>query len=392
MLAGPALVAAVAYVDPGNFATNFTAGAAYHYELLWVLVAANVMAAQMQYLSAKVGLATGKSLPTIIAERLPLWPKRLFWLQAEGVAIATDIAEVIGGAVALNLLFGLPLFVGGLIVGVVSLVILGIYNDRGIDRYKLVIAGLLAVIPLGFIAALVLHPLAPGAMASGLLPALRNTDMAILASAMLGATIMPHVIYLHSSLVRDKYGAVPQKLVPRLLKATKLEIVVVMGAVGLINISMLLAAASVGQGNGSSLGDIHAAFTQSFGGWVAALFAFGLLASGLASTAVGSQAGSTITGDMLGRDWPALARRIATLLPALLVLFVVQEPTRLLIMSQVVLSFGIPFALIALLYVSSHPAIMGHFANKWPVAIAGWSVAVLVSSLNIYLLSTLFIQ
>lgn len=391
VLAGPAIIAAVAYVDPGNFATNFTAGATYQYQLLWVLVAASITAAFVQYLSAKVGIVTGKSLAQIVAERLPLWPKRLFWLQAELVAVATDIAEVVGGAVALNLLFGLPLFAGGLLVGVVSLVILSLYNNRGIDRYKLVIAGLLVLVPLGFVTALVVHPPAPAAVVGGLVPSLHGADMVMLAAAMLGATIMPHVVYLHSSLVRDKYGAVPKHQVRPLLRSTRYEIAVVMSIVGAMNICMLLAAATMGAMAGDSLGDIHATFMRVFGGGVAALFAVGLLASGLASTAVGSQAGSTITGDMLGRDWPALARRVATLLPALLLLFFVQEPTRVLILSQVVLSFGIPFALVALLWASSAKKVMAMYRNRAYVIIAGWLIVFVVSALNVYLVASLML-
>jgi len=366
VLLGPAFIAAVAYVDPGNFAANFSAGAEYGYALLWVLVVANLMASLVQYLSAKVGLVTGMSLPEVIAKKLGRKSRIAYWLQAEAVAISTDLAEVIGGAIALNILFGLPLLTGAVITGLVSLLLLVIYTRRGQKIFERIIVGLLLIIPLGFFAGLFMQPPDAAGMAAGLAPQLRNADMVLLAAAMLGATVMPHVVYLHSALARDRHGHVRNKgELLRLLKATKIDVGAAMVLAGSVNISMLLLAASAlrGEPNTDSLEGIFAALGSNVSPIVAGLFGLSLLVSGFASTTVGAHAGAVIMDGMLKRSIPLLVRRVITIIPAVIIVGFGIDPTQALIISQVILSFGIPFALIPLLLVTSSERIMGEQKN-----------------------------
>ncbi|MBC7512737.1 Nramp family divalent metal transporter [Candidatus Saccharibacteria bacterium] len=364
-LLGPAFVAAVAYVDPGNFAANFSAGAEYGYSLLWVLVFANLMASLVQYLSAKVGLVTGMTLPEVIATRLGRKSRIAYWLQAEAVAIATDLAEVIGGAIALNILFGLPLLAGATITGLVSLLLLLIYSRRGQKIFERVVVGLLFIIPIGFFAGLAIQPPDGAAMVAGLVPQLRNADMVLLAAAMLGATVMPHVVYLHSALARDRHGKVEKGELKKMLKATKIDVGAAMVLAGAVNISMLLLAASALRGidGTDSLEGIFSALNSQISPIVGGLFGLSLLVSGFASTAVGAHAGAVIMDGLINRRVTLLVRRVVTIIPAIAIVAIGIDPTRALIVSQVVLSFGIPFALVPLLFVTSSKRIMGEQSN-----------------------------
>lgn len=390
MLLGPAFVAAVAYVDPGNFAANFSAGAEYGYALLWVLVFANLMASLVQYLSAKVGLVTGMSLPEVIAKKLGRKSRIAYWLQAEAVAISTDLAEVIGGAIALNILFGLPLLSGAVITGLVSLLLLVVYSRRGQKVFERIIVGLLLIIPLGFFAGLIIQPPDAAGMAAGLVPQLRNADMVLLAAAMLGATVMPHVVYLHSALARDRHGQARNRgELTKLLKATKVDVGAAMLLAGSVNISMLLLAASAlrGEPGTDSLEGIFAALGSNVSPIVAGLFGLSLLVSGFASTTVGAHAGAIIMDGMLKRSIPLLVRRVITIIPAVIIVGFGIDPTQALIISQVILSFGIPFALIPLLLVTSSSKIMGdHKNNKAIIWVLSAIVAVIVC-LNIALIA-----
>jgi manganese transport protein len=380
-LLGPAFVAAVAYVDPGNFAANFSAGAEYGYALLWVLIFANLMASLVQYLSAKVGLVTGMSLPEAIAAKLGKKSRIAYWLQAEAVAIATDLAEVIGGAIALNILFGLPLLLGATITGLVSLLLLFIYNQRGQKIFERVVVGLLLIIPVGFFAGLFLQPPDAGQVVLGLVPTLKNGDMVLLAAAMLGATVMPHVVYLHSALARDRHGKTKSVELRKLLRATKLDVGLAMVLAGTVNISMLLLAASAlrGQPDTDSLQGIFAALNDQISPLVGGLFGLSLLVSGFASTAVGAHAGAVIMDGLIQKRISLFLRRIITIIPAIIIVAIGVDPTRALITSQVVLSFGIPFALIPLLLVSSSKKIMGDERNsKIIIALLSLIVAVIV--------------
>ena len=391
---GPAFVAAIAYVDPGNVAANLTAGARFGYLLLWVLIVANAIAVLVQYQSAKLGLVTGRSLPELLGDRLKDGPRRLYWVQAELVAAATDIAEVLGGAIALQLLFGIPLLLGGLIVGVASMGLLLVQSHRGQRSFELVIIALLAVIVVGFVTGLFFSGLDPAAAVAGIVPRFQGTDSVLLATSMLGATVMPHAIYLHSTLARDRHGDSvvdgirDEGRIAALLRATRWDVAGALFVAGAVNIAMLLLAASSlrGIGGTDSIEGAHAAVVATLGPVVGAIFAIGLLASGLASTSVGTYAGSAIMGGLIKIRVPLLARRVITLIPALIVLGIGFDPTRALVLSQVVLSFGIPFAMIPLVRYASSRAIMGQFANATWLRIAGWISAGLIIVLNTLLI------
>jgi manganese transport protein len=389
LLLGPAFVAAIAYVDPGNVAANLTAGARYGYLLLWVLILANLVALLVQYQSAKVGIVTGQSLSELLGARLRTGPRRLYWGQAELVAAATDIAEVIGGAIALNLLFGVPLLLGGLIVGVASMALLAIQSRRGQRSFELVIVTLLGVIVVGFVSGLFVSDLDAGQMLAGVVPRFEGTDSVLLASSMLGATVMPHVIYLHSALARDRHGVTDDPgRIRTLLKATRWDVGAALLVAGAINISMLLlAAASLRGVDGTdSIEGAHAAIVSALGPVIGVVFAVGLLASGLASTSVGTYAGASIMGGLLRVKVPLLLRRIATLVPALVVLGIGFDPTRALVLSQVVLSFGIPFALIPLVRFASSKTLMGDFANSAWLRWSSWVATAAIVGINVVLI------
>ncbi|MFT2817649.1 Nramp family divalent metal transporter [Leifsonia sp. A12D58] len=393
-LLGPALVAGVAYLDPGNVASNMTAGAAYGYLLVWVVVAGNVMAWLIQYLSAKLGIVTGKSLPEILGLRIrrPL-ARRLYWLQAELVAMATDLAEVIGGAVALNLLFNVPLLLGGAITGVISMIVLGVQSRRGPHVFERVIISLLLIIAVGFTAGVFVSPPDAGGVISGLVPRFEGTNSVLLAASILGATIMPHAIYAHSALARDRFPQfVGRSDTRRLLWATKWDVSIAMLIAGTVNLAILLLAASALQGveGTDTLEGAYQALDTTLGPVIATVFAVGLLASGLASTSVGAYAGAEIMHGLLRIRMPILLRRLITLIPALVILGSGFDPTEALVLSQVVLSFGIPFALIPLVWITAKRGILGEYRNRWFTTVAGAIAAVLLVALNVVLLVLVF--
>ncbi|MCV7284597.1 Nramp family divalent metal transporter [Mycolicibacterium wolinskyi] len=389
LLLGPAFVAAIAYVDPGNVAANISAGAQFGFLLVWVIVVANAMAGLVQYLSAKLGLVTGRSLPEAVADHTRTPSRIAYWVQAELVAMATDLAEVVGGAIALYLLFDLPLLIGGVITGVVSLLLLAVQNRRGQQMFERVISGLLLVIAIGFLTSLFVETPPAAAVAEGLIPRFEGAESILLATAMLGATVMPHAVYLHSGLARDRHGhpeAGPRRRM--LLRVTRFDVGIAMVVAGAVNLSMLLVAATNLQGrdNTDSIEGAHAAVRDTLGPTVALLFAIGLLASGLASTSVGAYAGAMIMQGLLKRYYPLLLRRLVTLIPALVILAIGVDPSRALVLSQVVLSFGIPFALIPLVRLTSNKALMGADANHRVTTALGWVVAGLISVLNVVLI------
>jgi manganese transport protein len=376
-------------VDPGNVAANLTAGARYGYLLLWVLIVANAIAVLVQYQSAKVGIVTGRSLPELLGDRLRDAPRRAYWVQAELVAAATDIAEVLGGAIALHLLFGVPLLAGGVIVGVASMVLLSVQNWRGQRSFELIIIVLLGVIVVGFVSGLLFTGVDPAEAVAGIVPRFQGTDSVLLATSMLGATVMPHAIYLHSALARDRHGESHDPArIARLLRATRWDVGGALFVAGAVNISMLLLAASALRGidGTDTIEGAHAAVVATLGPVIGVVFAVGLLASGLASTSVGTYAGSAIMGGLLKVRVPLLARRLVTLIPALVVLGIGFDPTRALVLSQVVLSFGIPFALIPLVHLASSSKVMGEFVNRPWLRVAGWASAALITVLNVLLI------
>ncbi|HCU79337.1 MAG TPA: divalent metal cation transporter, partial [Microbacterium sp.] len=333
-LLGPAMVAGVAYLDPGNVASNMTAGARYGYLLVWVVVVANVMAWLIQYLSAKLGVVTGESLPQALGGRIrSVWGRRLYWLQAELVAMATDVAEVIGGAVALNLLFGIPLLWGGVITGVVSLGLLIVQSRRGARPFEVIVIGLVVLIAVGFTAGVFVAPPDPAGIVGGLVPRFEGADTVLLAASILGATVMPHAIYAHSALSRDRFaptttagpfafGSAAAGLesgrgvsTRRLLTATRWDVTIAMVIAGTVNLCILLLAAAnlAGVPGTDSLEGAYAALRDGLGPIIATLFAVGLLASGLASTAVGAYAGAEIMSGLLRIRVPLVVRRLVTL-------------------------------------------------------------------------------
>ncbi|WP_425464573.1 Nramp family divalent metal transporter [Nocardia yunnanensis] len=389
VLLGPAFVAAIAYVDPGNVASNISAGAQYGYLLVWVIVMANVMAGLVQFLSAKLGLVTGSSLPEVVRAKASRPMRLAYWAQAETVAVATDLAEVVGGAIALNLLFHLPLMVGGVITGVVSLGLLLIQNRRGQQPFERVITGLLGVIAIGFLASVVISPPSPSGTLGGLVPRFDGSGSVLLAAAMIGATVMPHVVYLHSGMARDRHGhpeAGPAR--KRLLRITRYDVGLAMLLAGAVNLAMLLMAASTlrGRDGVDTIEGAHAAVVEVLGPLAGLLLAVGLLASGLASTSVGAYAGAMIMQGLLHRHIPLVVRRVITLIPALVVLALGIDPTRALIISQVVLSFGIPFALIPLVRFTGDAALMGGDVNHRVTTAFAWLVAAIITGLNVVLI------
>lgn len=389
-LLGPAMVAGVAYLDPGNVASNMSAGAQYGYLLVWVVVLGNAMAWLIQYLSAKLGLSTGDSLPGLLGKRLRSKPARYaYWVQAELVAMATDIAEVLGGAIALHLLFGLPLVVGGVLTGVVSMLLLLLHNRRGSQPFERVITGLVVIIAVGFCAGILFAPVDGGDVLGGLVPRFEDSGSVLLAASILGATVMPHAIYAHSALARDRFGRVPEGRVRDLvLRATRIDVTVALAIAGTVNVVILLLAAAtlLGVGGTETLEGAHAAIGSALGPVVATLFAVGLLASGLASTSVGAYAGAEIMRGLLHVKIPLVVRRLVTLVPALGILLFGIDPTLALVLSQVVLSFGIPFALVPLVRLTTRRELLGASVNRWWTTALAIAAATLLIALNATLL------
>lgn len=388
-LLGPAFVAAIAYVDPGNVAANLSAGARFGYLLVWVLVVANAMAVLVQFLSAKLGIVTGRSLPEVLGERMGRRARLAYWAQAEIVVAATDLAEVIGGAIALQLLFDIPLVLGGAITGVVSLLVLSIQQRRGQRPFEIVIISMLAILAVGFCLGLFIAPPSAAGALGGLTPRFEGADSVLLAASMLGATVMPHAIYLHSSLARDRHGrAHTPGQRDRLLRATRWDVLLALALAGTVNIAMLLLAAAnlPGRSGTDTIHGAHAAIADALGPVVAVAFAVGLLASGLASTSVGSYAGADVMQGLLNVRVPLTVRRLVTLVPALVLLASGVSPTSLLVLSQVVLSFGIPFALIPLVRITRERETMGPHRNGALVQVAAWMIAIVIVCLNVALI------
>jgi manganese transport protein len=392
-LLGPAFVAAVAYIDPGNFATNFSAGARFGYALAWVIVVANLMAMLVQYLSAKTGVATGRDLPELCREYLPRAVSRGLWVQAELIAMATDVAEFVGAALGLNLLFGVQLLPAGLITAVVAFGILAL-QQRGYRRFELAICGLLGIVFLGFAYDLAAVGTAPGAIASGLVPSLPGGSV-LLVAGIIGATVMPHVVYLHSALTKSRVPCRDDAERRELLGFQRLDVLIALGAAGLINLAMLFVAASLfsrlgGYAPANPIQAAHFELGRIVGGGAALAFAVALLASGLSSSSVGTYAGQVVMQGFIGRRIPLFVRRGITMLPALVVLGLGLPVTSSLVISQVVLSFGIPFALVPLVLVTRRADLMGALVNRAATTAAAAGIAVLIIALNGYLLFALF--
>lgn len=392
-LLGPAFVASIAYVDPGNFATNIAAGARYGYLLLWVILAANLMGMLIQSMSATLGIATGLSLPEVCRQRHRRGTVIGLWLIAEVVAMATDLAEFIGAAIALNLLFGLPLLPAALVTAVGSYGILWLQTSRGFRHMEAVITGLLGIIIVGFLVQVVLAGPSGVGIAHGLLvPGFDGSESVLLAAGILGATVMPHVIYLHSALTKPRAAGRGEEERRRLIRFERIDVVIAMAIAGVVNMSMLIVAAAVFHTRGlthiADLDEVHAQLEPLLGPAAAFLFALALLSSGLSSSSVGTLAGQVIMEGFLQRSIRLWLRRLITMAPAIAVIAIGVNPTRALIISQVILSFGIPFALIPLILASRDRTLMGRFVLGRAGAIAAVTVAGLILALNVYLLTT----
>jgi manganese transport protein len=392
-LLGPAFVACIAYVDPGNFATNIAGGSKYGYLLLWVLLGANLMAMLIQNLSAKIGIATGHNLPELCREHFPRQVTWGLWIQAELIAMATDLAEFVGAAIALNLLFDIPLFPAGVITAVAAFAILGL-QARGYRRFELAIIGFLGVILLGFLYDTLRIGFDAGEAAKGFVPHFDGSDSILLATGILGATVMPHVIYLHSALTQNRVKARDDAERRVLLRFNRVDVTIAMTLAGLINMSMLVIAASLffnsGGGDVDTIEKAHAGFKELVGPSAAIAFALALLASGFASSSVGTYAGQVVMQGFIARTVPLAARRAVTMTPALVVLAIGVDPTKALVISQVVLSFGIPFALIPLVLLTRRKDIMGALVNRPITTAVAWLVALIISALNLFLLIDTF--
>jgi manganese transport protein len=387
---GPAFIACVAYVDPGNFATNMAGGAQFGYLLLWVVLAANLIAMLVQSMSAKLGIATGLNLPEVCRERFPQGVTFVLWLQAEAIAMATDLAEFIGAAIGLNILFGLPLFPAALLTGAAAFGILAL-QARGFRRLEAVIAGFIGVIVVAFAAQVVLAEPSPRGIAEGFIPGFEGTESVLLAVGILGATVMPHVIYLHSALTQHRVVGASEEQKRRIFRFELVDVVIAMSIAGLVNMSMLVTAAAVFHENGltelgDDLVDVADGLSAELGSAAGILFGIALLASGLSSSSIGTLAGQVVMQGFVRRRIPLFLRRAITMAPALVIVAIGVDPTRALVLSQVVLSFGIPFALIPLVWFCRDRSLMGALVNRRSTTIAAVVVTALVVSLNAFLL------
>jgi manganese transport protein len=387
---GPAFVASVAYVDPGNFATNIQGGAKFGYLLLWVVVLANLMAMLIQYLSAKLGIATDRSLPEMCRERFPRPVTIGLWVQAELMAMATDIAEFLGAAIGLNLLFGVPLLVAGLITGATTFLLLELQR-RGFRRFEIAIAGLLAIVFAGFLyETLRIGPSAHMAL-QGLVPHLAGSESLYLAVGIVGATVMPHAIYLHSALTQRRMPVRNDDERRRVLRFQRLDVIIALGLAGLINMAMLAVAAKLfhtpALSGLNTIESAHQEFGRLVGGGAALAFAIALLASGVSSSSVGTSAGQVVMAGFINVRIPLIIRRAVTMLPALIVLAAGFSPTNALVLSQVVLSFGIPFALVPLVILTGREDVMRVHVNSRLTSTIAYGVAALIVAMNAILLA-----
>jgi manganese transport protein len=391
---GPAFIAAVAYIDPGNFATNMAAGAKFGYLLLWVVLMANLMAMLVQAMSAKLGIATGRNLPEMCRERFSRRTSIMLWLQAEVIAMATDLAEFTGAAIGLNLLFGIALFPAALLTGVAAFGILAL-QTRGFRRLEATIAGLIGVIVGAFALQVVMADPHPRDVAGGFVPGFEGKESVLLAVGILGATVMPHVIYLHSALTQHRLVGATEEAKRRIFRFELIDVVIALGLAGVINMSMLVIAASVFHVEGlTEIGDhldeVHDQLGIELGHGAGSLFAVALLASGLSSSSVGTLAGQVVMQGFINRRIPLFLRRLITMLPALLIIGIGVNPSRALVISQVVLSFGIPFALVPLVLFCKNRGIMGSLVNRRSTTVVATIVAGVIISLNLFLLEQTF--
>jgi manganese transport protein len=391
---GPAFIACVAYVDPGNFATNIAAGAKFGYLLLWVIVASNLMAMLIQSLSAKLGIATGRNLAETCRDQFPRRVVYGMWGIAECVAMATDLAEFLGAAIGFNLLFNIPLFPAAILTAISSFLILALqrYGFRPLEAVITVLVGVIAICYL--LEMIFASPDWAAIGESFTPPQFSGTESVLLATGILGATVMPHVIYLHSALTQDRIVTRDPIQLRRLFRFEVIDVMIAMGLAGLVNAAMLIMAASTFYETGltdiASIEVAHQTLEPLLGSAASTIFAISLLASGLSSSTVGTLAGQTIMQGFIRRSIPLWLRRFVTMVPALIVIAIGLDPTRTLVISQVVLSFGIPFALIPLVMFTRQKDLMGVLVNRRFTTIIAVIVAAIIVALNIFLLYQTF--
>ena len=391
---GPAFVACVAYIDPGNFATNIQGGAEFGYMLLWVIIASNLMAMLIQALSAKLGIASGRNLAELCRERFPRPVTLSMWVLMEIVAMATDLAEFLGAAVGFQLLFHIPLLAGALLTAITTFIILGL-EHRGFRSLEAVITALVGVIAVAYLIETILDRPAWGLVAyHAVVPMFSGKESVLLATGILGATVMPHVIFLHSALTQLRIPTTNAGQLKQLFRFELTDVTIAMGLAGLVNAAMLVMAASTFFAQGlthiASIEEAYRTLTPLLGSAASTVFAISLLASGLSSSAVGTMAGQVIMQGFIHRKIPIWLRRAVTMAPPILVIAMGLDPTRTLVISQVVLSFGLPFAIIPLVMFTRRGDIMGPLVNRRITTVMASIVAALIVALNAYLLAQVF--
>jgi manganese transport protein len=384
---GPALATGVAYIDPGNVATNLTGGARFGYALIWVIVFANLGAWLVQYLAAKLAIASGKSMAQLLGEVIKRrWLRLLYWLQAELMILATELAEVVGGAIALHLLFGLNPVVGAIIVGAVAFFILSLARQEKVGIFIAVVVALMAVTIIGFISSLFNSQIDTAAAMLGLVPQISSRDELFLALGILGATIMPHAIYVHSALTAERFGKSPDSQKRRMISWTKLDVSIAMAVAGVANIGILLVGAVTVAGHVSTvtIDSAVAHISDERGQIFGTVFAIGLLASGLASSAVGGYAGASVMSGLTNLKINAQVRRLISIVPSVLILAVVPDSTAVLVISQIALAFGLPLALGPLVWLTGRGSMMGKYVNRVGTKVLAWALLAVLVSLNVW--------
>jgi manganese transport protein len=387
---GPAFVASVAYIDPGNFATNIQAGAKFNYTLLWVIIGSNVMAMMIQATSAKLGIATGRNLAEMCRAQYPKPVVWVMWVVMEIVAMATDLAEFIGAALGFNLLFGIPLWLAGLITGAVTFIILGL-QKYGFRPLEAIIGALVGVVAVSYVIETILdRPVWGNVLYHAVVPQFQGSESVLLAVGILGATVMPHAIFLHSSLMQDRIHASDERSKKRLFRFEVVDVLVAMSLAGLVNAAMLIMAAATFYRNGvmdvGTIEKAHHTLQPLLGSAASWIFAVSLLASGLSSASVGTMAGQVIMQGFLHRHIPVWLRRLVTMIPSLVVIVAGLDPTRTLVISQVVLSFGLPFTVMPLWMFTRRRDLMGGLVNKRSSSLVLGFLLFLIVALNGYLL------
>ncbi|MGK4151337.1 Nramp family divalent metal transporter [Kurthia gibsonii] len=391
---GPAFIAAVAYIDPGNFATNITAGSEYGYLLLWVIVVSNLMAVLIQSLSAKLGIATGRNLPEVARDNFSKKTSIMLWIQAEIVIIATDLAEFIGAALGLYLVFKIPMLPAALITAVAAFGILELQR-RGVRTFEAIVSGMVMMVVMAFAFQTFLADPKPTEVLSGLFPSFDGVGSILLATGILGATVMPHAIYLHSSLTQSRVIGRSEAEKKKIFKFEFFDIVIAMVIAGAINISMLVIAAALFHKRGMDVSDLDVAYHELgslIGPTAAVSFGLGLLIAGLASSAVGTMSGDVVMQGFINRRIPLYLRRAITMAPPILIIALGLNATVALVWSQVILSFGIAFALIPLIIFTSNPNIMGGLVNRKWVTYTSWVIAAITVALNLFLIYSSIVE